>query len=226
MNNIQVIWTLAPDMARGLHLRAEVDVGYVGTSSFGIPVGETLEQIEAMPWAMQYVRCSSEMSGICRSNEYVGQCWVDRDDFTPPTTQRKEPGGRASWHPGNRIHQVTGRTLAFTFLQALKEALTEWKEAEGYELPDSAWHLTERYEKVRSNFAKLETIGGSCSGFETQHNAGFLCTVPFKVSVRRYRVPPVVLLIRFLTLSFLQKISRDERNSHLARTLNFRISVP
>lgn len=35
------------------------------------------------------------MSDICRSNEYAGECWIDREDVTPPINQLTKMGGRA-----------------------------------------------------------------------------------------------------------------------------------
>jgi hypothetical protein len=182
---VPAIWTFRASVAKVLSLRGEVDAGYVGLGSFGIDVGKSLEQIEAMPWAMQYVRCEHDLNQLCRSNEYKGRCWVDRDDYTPTTEQRKAPGGRASWHLGNRKHQVTGRVLAFVFLQALKEALTEWKEAAGYELSDDAWHLTERCEKTRNKVKSMGDDEGYCyDQYGVKLGMGYFCKHGMKVRER------------------------------------------
>lgn len=177
---VPALWTMQPDVAATLHVEAEADTGYVGSGQFGIEKGLTLEQIEAMPWAMQYVSCDSEISAICRGQEYNGTCWIDREDYSPETKQDSVPGGRAKWHPGNRIHQVTGRVLAFIFLQALKDALTSWKEAEGYILPDEAWHVTEHYDKVRSNLGSMDDSAGACHLYD-EDELGFICDKPLKV---------------------------------------------
>jgi hypothetical protein len=204
---VPALWTLRASTAKMLALDADADAGYVGTGSSGIDLGTTLEQIEAMPWAMQYVNCDAELKGICRSNEYKGRCWVDRDDYTPTTEQQKEPGGRASWHPGNRKHQVTGRVLAFVFLQALKEAVTEWKEATGYELSDDAWHLTERYNKIRNNVKGLANDVGFCNQYEENHQLGYICKNGMKVSSMTSFEYAETVNLHFLKSAFLLRFS-------------------
>jgi hypothetical protein len=178
---VPAIWTSHPSTAKMLYLSADAHTGYVGTGSSGIELGTTLEQIQAMPWAMQYVRCEGEITSICKQNEFMGSCWVERDDFTPMLRQKGAPGGRASWHPGNRKHQVTGRVLAFAFLQALKEALTEWNETDGYELPDDAWHLTARYEKIRNNVQRMADDVGWCVEQYKKFDIEYMCKHPMTV---------------------------------------------
>ena len=152
---VPILWSMEENSLKFLHEETGADVGHPGFAEFGIDKASSLEEIEKMPWAMQYVRCDSELKGVCRANEYMGTCWIERDDYTPQTEQNEEPGGRASWHPGNRIHQVRGRVLAFTILQALKEALVMWNEADGYALPDEAWHVTAHYEAIRAKVLSL-----------------------------------------------------------------------
>jgi hypothetical protein len=219
---VPALWTLHPETATYLHLAGGADTGLVGTGYFGVDKGMTLQEIKQMPWAMQYVNCDNELHDICRSNEYQGQCWVDRDDFTPTTRQNDEPGGRARWHPGNRIHQVQGRVLAFTFLQALKDALTLWHEAEGYELADDTWHVTERYESIRSKLSSQGQSFGNCHKYDTL-GIGFICDKPMKVriSLGIFQTPE---LVRILSAHF--RTIRDERNSPLARIRVTPICVP
>jgi hypothetical protein len=182
----------------------------------------TLDQIKETPWAMRYVNCDIELNHICRSNEYQGQCWVDRDDFTPDTKQRAAPGSRGKWHPGNRIHQVTGRVLAFTFLQALKDVLTLWNEVEGHELADDTWHVTERYESIRSKLSSLGQSLGDCHQYDAL-GIGFICDKPMKVRINLdiFQTPE---LVRTLSAHF--RTIRDERNSPLARIRVTPICVP
>ena len=90
---------------------------------------------------------------------YVGKCWESRENFQwegvdlslkePPVKQKAEPGGRAGWHPGNREHQLQGRALLFPILQALNDALTMWKNAPNYSVPDSEWHVTKYYKEIK-----------------------------------------------------------------------------
>jgi hypothetical protein len=180
---VPVLWSLFPGILTPLNVHADADVGANGNGYFGVPEAETVEDVAKMPWASKYVRCKGEVSKICRVNEYIGHCWIDRDDVKPPTAQQAEPGGRASWHPGNRKHQVTGRVLAFTILQALKEALTMWNEADGYALADDVWHVTAYYDNIRNKVAALGPEIGQCNKY-TEHDVEFVCNYPMKVSTR------------------------------------------
>lgn len=186
-SKVPVLWTLAGNVAKELYLNADADVGYPGEGKVGVPTAQSYEEIQAMPWAAQYVNCNGELKQICRKNEYNGTCWIERDDFTPVTTQKNEPGGRASWHPGNRKHQVRGRVLAFTFLQALREVLEEWKETEGYEVPDEKWHVTAHYENIRTKVKKLGPEVGSCHKEYENRGMAFICKYPMKVRTEMAR---------------------------------------
>lgn len=177
---VPVVWNMVPEVSIELLKHAGVEIGAIGTGLEGIPPAATLEEIENLPWAMRYVNCQQDLHDICRANEYIGHCWIDRPDFSPPMKQKEEPGGRASWHPGNRKHQVTGRILTMTILQALKEALQEWNQTPNYLLEDAAWHLTERYSKIKSSVANLTPDQGHCyKTLEESHKLGFLCQHPF-----------------------------------------------
>ena len=170
--------TTRNDVLAMLNKNADADIFMVGDQS-SLPQADTLEDVKKMPWAAQYVRCGGEISGICRENEYKGVCWIDRDDFTPKTKQNAAPGGRAKWHPGNRKHQLQGRAIAFSILEALKEALTLWNEAKDYELADETWHVTPLYDNVRTKVENLKPDVGSCREYESQFSS-FMCNTAVK----------------------------------------------
>lgn len=149
------------DVLNFLNKRADADIAMIGDQG-NLDKTETLEEVAKLPWAKQYVNCGPEISKICRGEEYFGRCWIDRDDFTPSTKQDSEPGGRASWHPGNRIHQKKGRAIAYMILVALKDALTEWNDAKDYQLADDAWHVTSLYDNTRSKVEKIDPEDGHC----------------------------------------------------------------
>jgi hypothetical protein len=175
-----------PDEMSFLHKEVGADLYQVGNLDAGLPPIDTLDEIKKLPWAVQYVRCGNEMKTICRENEYAGECWLERDDVKPETNQKATMGGRASWHPGNRIHQKTGRSIAYFILEALKDALTMWNEAENYELKDDDWHVTAMYDKVRDGVAKLGADKGNCNKYNDKNNkdrenfSNFMCTHPLK----------------------------------------------
>lgn len=70
---VPVVWGIFNDISAFLHDQADMDVGVQGSAMYGIPLQESVEQIEKLPWAAQYVSCSGEMWGICRENEYTGE---------------------------------------------------------------------------------------------------------------------------------------------------------
>jgi hypothetical protein len=180
-NKVPVLWGLLGGIAKHLSLDFDADVGTAGRGTFGIPTAETLEQVEAMPWASRYLKCGSDINQICKENKYIGHCWDDEThpDVVPPTKQLSAPSGQAGWHPGNRSHQLVGRILAFTILQSLKEGLKEWNEAEGYVFPDEKWHVTSWYENIRSKMENLGPDFGSCKELE-KHDLDWTCKYPVK----------------------------------------------
>ena len=165
------------DVIKLLNEVADADVAMIGEHTV-VKKTDTLEEVMELPWAAQYVNCGAEISSICRQNEYVGRCWIDRDDVTPPKKQKPAPDGRASWHPGNRKHQITGRQIAFMILEALKDALTMWNDAADYKLPDDAWHVTSIYDNTRSKIENLDPDVGSCKKYE--EFSKFMCNTHIK----------------------------------------------
>ena len=149
----------------------------------GIPKSSSQEDLDKTAWAARYLSCGNEIQkSLCAPNLYNGTCWIERDDFTPLKEQGTSIPSRTSWHPGNRVHQLNGRILAFTLLKALHEVLTEWSETEGQVLPDEAWHITAYYDNIRRKVTELSpSKSGKCSHL-AKYGFEFLCKVPFKVS--------------------------------------------
>lgn len=47
----------------------------------------------------RYLNCPRGQNEICKAHEYEGNgCWVERNDFTPPTPQNERPGGQGEFH--------------------------------------------------------------------------------------------------------------------------------
>jgi hypothetical protein len=83
------------DVIRSLAENADADIFKVGEMKLGIPEAQTEEDLQKMPWAIRGLSCSSELSQFCNDNyRYIGHCWFERDDFTPPSPQGGV-GGRA-----------------------------------------------------------------------------------------------------------------------------------
>jgi hypothetical protein len=146
---------------------ADADVGDVGINRnwralSGVTTTNDPVQVDSLPWAMQYLSCSNEMGNQCRQQAYRGVCWIERDDVTTPPNQSPEPGGRASWHPGDRSHQFAGRGLAFAVLRALDKALNLWSAADNYRLDDSAWHVDGYYANIKTKIVNMPPELGAC----------------------------------------------------------------
>ena len=83
---VPVLWNLHTTIIQNLHdnyLDATnnnghiVDVGYLSTGSRGIPRASSVEEIKVMPYAMRYMKCSSELEqSICKQHQYNGTCFV------------------------------------------------------------------------------------------------------------------------------------------------------
>lgn len=69
------------------------------TGGYGVlgysPITTSEEQAETLPWAARYIKCAPGTEALCHANQYDGKCWVERDDFTPATTQQPLVGGQA-----------------------------------------------------------------------------------------------------------------------------------
>lgn len=124
---VPILWNLSPNVARALHKFADVDIGHFGTSMAGIPVTTDTVDAEEIVWAAQYVNCINETRHeVCDPHLFNGTCWIHRYDYTPMKKQlsslphSKHPSSSAQWdddgedYPGNRQHQLKGRTIAFT----------------------------------------------------------------------------------------------------------------
>ena len=133
-----------------------------------------------MPWASRYIKCDGDINDICKDHQYTARCWDEnRTDVIPMKPQAKFPKGRAKWHPGSRKHQLVGRVLAFTLLNALKEGLKEWNAASGYNIADSSWHVTDKYENVRTKLQEMGPEFGWCKENEI-YELDWVCKYPVK----------------------------------------------
>ena len=95
----------------------------------------------------------------------------------------KFKGGRAGWHPGDKEHRIVGRQIAWILLRAIHEVLSEWKEADNHELPDSAWHVTAMYENTRAKLAQLDPSSTACANYNGSEDQDrtYYCSIPWKV---------------------------------------------
>ena len=100
-----------------------------------------------------------------------------------PTEQKLRLPGRASWHPGFRVHQLTGRIITFTILMALKEVLVYWQcqHDNDYELSDDVWRVTDYYENIRKKVQNLDPSIGTCYNFQGRITSNIVCRYPIQV---------------------------------------------
>jgi hypothetical protein len=68
--------------------------------------------------------------------------------------------------------------IAFTILQALKEALTIWNDAQNYELNDNDWHMTDHYNEVRKRLND-HLKEGECNKYD-KNGLADMCKFPMK----------------------------------------------
>ena len=104
-------------------------------------------------------------------NKYHDSCWVDRVDFKPKVVQSSHVGGQASWHPGDRWHQVQSRKQIMLFLKAFDAALDTWETGikSNFPLPESYWHVGEKYKTVQSTLSTyLNGQGKGTTACETK----------------------------------------------------------
>lgn len=138
-----------------LHDQVGADVGVYLNGLSAVPKLQDWTKVNHLPWAAKYLNCDKDIYTECRAKAYMGRCWINRSDVRPPTKQSAVPGGRASWHPGNRAHQLQGRVISFMILQAMEKALQIWYDAKDYALPDEAWHVSTYYDNMRRKLQRL-----------------------------------------------------------------------
>lgn len=134
-NRVPLLWGGPFEVLKFLHNEVDADVGEWGTGYAGLPTTTSEVQSLTLPWAARNMVCDSEVTNLCKENRYNVTCWIDRpDEIKPIQGQRDRPRGQVSWHPGWRPHQLMGRVLAFSVLEALDVALNKWMESTMSEL--------------------------------------------------------------------------------------------
>lgn len=125
------LWAMSMhiDHLKFLYELGGMDVVEWGEATKGIPVTESQEQVETLPWATRYLQCANGAESICNdAPRFCCTCWVDREDgIFPPTPQKENSSNNGDFHPGWRTHQLRGRNLAFGMLWLLQEAVDIWK---------------------------------------------------------------------------------------------------
>ena len=208
---------LREKVAKELYEKVKADVGFKLSAMSSIPMAEDLTDIEMMPYAVRYLSCGIDIEHTCKEYEYDGICWIPRDDYTPETKQDEYPGGRAGWHPGNRRHQLDGRLLTMFILQALREALREWQDANNHLLPTTSWHVSEYYESTKMRTRELGPDVGFCHEYSSDSLLpSRFCSLPIQsrtaFTPRAY--PDMTSLFTIMPPAMQQEIERDLQNCY------------
>jgi len=119
------------DILRNLHEYANADVGEFGHGTDGVLETTSKEQADTLPYSSQFLKCPDWARSVCdEAPRFCVECWVPRDDIKPESfpNLKKTPGGQVRWHPGWRAHQLQGRVLAFSVLDALHVAIQTWSD--------------------------------------------------------------------------------------------------
>ena len=181
---VPVIWGGPFELLKMLHEEADVDVGDWGLATDGIIETESEEQAKTVPYAARYMKCKPEAQDLCNQEpRFCAPCWIDRPKIKPEAKQLDHPKGQVKWHPGWRVHQLTGRNIAFAVLEALQAAVNIWNEGVmgGPPLDDEMWHVTEYYDNIRTKVKNLDKKLGNCYKIQGSLPTR-MCNTPMKVS--------------------------------------------
>ena len=167
-SKVPLLWGGFKEVLYMLHNEADVDVGQFGKGTDGLKEANTVEEVEATPFAAKYLKCGDAVKDYCKEQPaYCAKCWVERDDVPASSFPhlKEKPGGQVSWHPGWREHQLQGRVLAYSVLEALHTAVDIFSECTmgGPPLDDELWHVTDYYENIRNKVKNLPPSIGQCS---------------------------------------------------------------
>lgn len=131
---VPLLWGGNYHALRALGLHADADVGEFGNGQSGVEAVASLEHAQTLPFAARYLKCTNDARELCleHDNRFCAHCWLPRKDIDPVKLfgheLNGEPGGQVRWHPGWREHQLVGRVLAFSVLDALQVAIQQWSD--------------------------------------------------------------------------------------------------
>lgn len=129
---VPVLWGGTWNTLQFLHQFVDADVGFFGRGTDGVPVTVDEEQALTIPYAARYMKCDNKRLDLCtKQDRFCAVCWIPRDDLDPANLfphLAPKPGSQVRWHPGWRPHQLYGRVLALSVLEALQIAINQWSE--------------------------------------------------------------------------------------------------
>ena len=168
-NRVPVVWAGNYEVMATLHEQADVDIGEMGNGMDGIPTITDAAQASNVAYAARYMKCEPDSKPICDSEpRFCASCWLPRDDIPNPNdvfdSIDAKVGSQVKWHPGWRVHQLVGRVLAFSVLEALQVAIQQFSDGTmgGPPLDDEFWHVTDYYNNIRNKVMNLDPSIGHC----------------------------------------------------------------
>ena len=168
-NRVPVVWAGNFEVMAALHENADVDIGEFGSGTDGIPIVTDETQAATVAYAARYMKCDHDRKEICDNEpRFCASCWLPREDIPNPTdvfdSIDAKVGSQVKWHPGWRVHQLVGRVLAFSVLDALQVAIQRFSDGtmSGPPLDDEFWHVTDYYKNIRSKVMNLDPSIGHC----------------------------------------------------------------
>ena len=175
---IPVVWGAGGkfDLLKIFHTEANADIGEYGIGWNGIPETKDEDQVETLPWAAQHLKCDQDRPDLCKHpHKFCATCWIDRPDrIQPAQTQYEKPHGQVKWHPGWRHHQLQGRSLAFSILLALRDAVDMLRN----DVSVVTQNMTAYYDTIRSKMQTLDPSLGHC--YKLEGVPSRICKTPMK----------------------------------------------
>eukprot|EP00588_Corethron_pennatum_P003236 CAMPEP_0194285204 /NCGR_PEP_ID=MMETSP0169-20130528/29633_1 /TAXON_ID=218684 /ORGANISM="Corethron pennatum, Strain L29A3" /LENGTH=830 /DNA_ID=CAMNT_0039031267 /DNA_START=96 /DNA_END=2588 /DNA_ORIENTATION=+ len=158
-NRVPLLWGGVLSELSNLHRITGADVGIPDWSTEGVPVTKNDAHALELPWAARYLNCEGQFAETCPTHKFNSICWIDRDDITPPTEQKKHPDGQEiETNLGFREHRFRGRKLSYLVLTALGRTLDRWMEksmSEGYPIDDDMWHVSDYFNAIRGKTSNM-----------------------------------------------------------------------
>jgi len=176
---VPVVWGAGGkfDLLKMYNEETGADIGEYGIGWSGIPETKDENQLKALPWATQHLKCDDERPDLCKHPyKFCATCWIDRPDkIYPAQRQYDAPHGQVRWHPGWRQHQLQGRVLAFALLKALKDSAILLRKNKADVVPN----MTTYYDNIRSKVKTIDPSLGSCYSINTSIPER-ICRTPMK----------------------------------------------
>ena len=127
---VPVVWGGLFTQLKDLHEKVDADVGFFGNGMDGIKEVTSEEQAKEIPYAARFLKCANNRADLCKQNRFCATCWIDRSDVSRDKFLqiRDKVPSQVKWHPGWRYHQLVGRVLALSMLEALQVAIQIWSD--------------------------------------------------------------------------------------------------